>query len=126
MRDSAEPVLHLVHPRPVSWTSIFQTVSQTLEVPLVPYSEWFAKLEKSLEDKSVSEVDQMRRNPALRLLEFFRKGLTDDPRTEFPGIVKLEIDKALRVSPTFQGSPQLGASDVNLWLAFWKKTGFLP
>ncbi|KAL6303205.1 male sterility protein-domain-containing protein, partial [Sparassis latifolia] len=40
-----EPVLNLVHPRPVTWDSLFAPAAANLGVPLVPYSEWLGRLE---------------------------------------------------------------------------------
>ena len=38
-------VLHLVHPKPVLWSSIIATFSKILGLSVVPYSEWLDALE---------------------------------------------------------------------------------
>ena len=38
-------LVHLVHPRPVPWSSIAAVVAQELSAQLVPYDVWLSKLE---------------------------------------------------------------------------------
>ena len=45
MRSSADPILHLVHPRPIPWKSLITPIAQELKATLVPYVEWLTALE---------------------------------------------------------------------------------
>lgn len=40
-------VVNVVHPRSVSWDSVFQSMNDALEahLPMVPYAQWLEKLE---------------------------------------------------------------------------------
>lgn len=68
-------IYHLVHPRPVPWRALFRPIAATLDIRPMPYHMWFRRLMKSKEWFSNStpeqEVEQMRVNPALKLMDFF-------------------------------------------------------
>lgn len=42
--------LHLAHPRPILWNTLFEPVRAKYNLGLVPYNHWFAKLAASAED----------------------------------------------------------------------------
>jgi len=42
---SSVPVVHLVHPRAVSWHSLAAPIAQKLSVSLVPYNDWLTHSE---------------------------------------------------------------------------------
>ncbi|KAI1792211.1 acetyl-CoA synthetase-like protein [Ganoderma leucocontextum] len=120
MRKSSARTLHLVHPRPVAWKAIIAPIAQELDVPLVPYSEWLAALERGAAEGSTDEVDAMRVNPALRLLDFFRA--QGAARSETGGsyqAVRLASEELARM-------PELKAEDAERWVAAWRASGFLP
>ncbi|KAI0062574.1 acetyl-CoA synthetase-like protein [Artomyces pyxidatus] len=126
LSDSDERTLHLVHSRPVSFTSLVEPIARDLGVPLVPYDEWLRALESSLKDKAVSEVELMQRNPALRLLDFFRTARVGR-NWEPVGVARLATDKAVRASATLAKKvPSLGEDHVRRWMAAWRASGFLP
>lgn len=127
MRNSPEPILHLVHARPLPWSIIIQAFSHELHLPIVPYHEWLATLQRKAQtsDKGETDIEAMRANPALRLLEFF--GHSDlRPGREAIGLARLEVKKAVEVSPTLEGVQQVGAENVKMWVQAWRSTGFLP
>ena len=126
MRHSSEPIVHLVHPRPVSWSTILEPIAKELNVPLVPYAKWLSALEGSVEQGSAEEVEAMRLNPALRLLEFYKaQATTMTPDREAMGLVFISTDKAVQVSESLARLPQLDGERARMWLAAWKKSGFL-
>ena len=128
MRLSREPIVHLVHPYPVSWSTLLAPLAQELDVPLVPYTEWLSALEGSVERGSAEEVEAMRLNPALRLLSFYEAqgGATDGaPEKEAMGLVFIATDKAVRVSEYLARLPQLDGERARTWLEAWRKSGFL-
>ena len=126
MRHSSEPILHLVHPRPVQWNTLLTPIAETLGVPLVSYDEWINALSTSVTAGSADEVEAMTVNPALRLLPFYQaqKEVSTSDR-EAMGLVILSTEKATRVSPTLAALPQLDASRAVSWVAAWKKAAFL-
>jgi hypothetical protein len=124
IRHSSSQFVHLAHPHPVPWGTIFDAFSALLGVPLVPYSEWLARLEES--GKATREKnDDLRNNPALRIIELFR---TDSMGiASARGISLLSIDEAQKVSETLRDDnlPQLGIEDVKRWLDYWRNMGLL-
>ncbi|CAL1709823.1 unnamed protein product [Somion occarium] len=124
MRHSQYPVLHLVNPRPNPWRTFLEPIANELGVPLVPYHIWLSKLEDSLKDTSLSEVEHLQRNPALRLLEMFQHAdLGED--FEPPGIVKLDSSKSTSVAPSLT-QVEMSRQMAKEWVAAWRASGFLP
>ena len=126
MRHSSDPFLHLVHPHPVSWRTLLAPIAEQLDVPLVPYDEWLAALERGAATGSADEVAAMEINPALRLLSFFqfqKDGMQSD--REPMGLVRLSVEKATQVSATLSTLPQLDTVRVIGWLAAWRAAVFL-
>lgn len=115
MLGKDEPVLHLVHPYPVSWDVISQTASQLLNVPIIPYKDWVSKLQAAAQ----ADGEAAKHNPAIKLLEFFEHDLGESSS------IVIATDKAVQVSPTLKGMKKLGREDVELWMAYWKKVGLL-
>ena len=120
MRKSTARTLHLVHPRPVPWKAIITPIAEELDVPLVPYSQWLTALEKCAAEGSTDEVDAMRANPALRLLDFFHA------QSRSNGGARLSTAKAEQASEELARMPELTREDTMRCVAAWKASGFLP
>ena len=128
-------IVHLVHPKPVSLSSVMQIVSDELSVPTVPYEQWLRTLEgigksSSGHDGSSFESQAVIDFPALRLLDFYRRvgsvtrSKSDDKNVgEAFGLPCLSISRALTLSPTLSDNDveMLGENDVKRWLAYWRK-----
>ena len=126
MRNSSEPILHLVHPHSVAWHSIISPIAKELAVPLVPYPEWLAALEKTAgTEGSDHAIEAMTKNPALRLLDFFRAGGNTVDGVEPLGLPYLSTEKAQSVSKTLRTIPPIGELEVKAWVAAWQAVGFL-
>ena len=110
-------VLHLVHPRPIPWRNIIATVSKEVDVPLVSYEEWFAALEECASNNIADEVDAAQTNPAVRLIEFFRRGPVS--------LLPVSSTNAQKASETLASIPQLTGGNASEWIAAWRSTGFL-
>ena len=127
---SSTTIAHLVHPRPTSWTLLAKAFATELSVPLVPFSEWLQKLEQSGKNKTNNhvEVEDMRRIPALRLLQFFRSmsSKVGDSGTAL-GFPRLSCENAVQLSSTLSKPAihQLGEKDVKKWLEYWRSVGFI-
>lgn len=127
MRNAPEchSVLHLVHPRPVSWTSLISPIAKALDARQVSYEEWLKSLEQVVSDRSISDVEHMRRNPALRLLDFFRHVEMDAER-EPPGAARLDTSVAVQVSNALKSTMKsLGEADALKWVDNWRMIGYL-
>ncbi|KAI0717761.1 acetyl-CoA synthetase-like protein [Cerioporus squamosus] len=125
MRHSTEPFLHLIHPRPTRWHTVLAPIAELLNVPLVPYEQWVSALENSVQAGSAAEVEMMRQNPALRLLPFFKAAKEPVDGREAFGFVFLSTEKAIKVSESLAQMPMLDAERAKMWVAAWKKSGFL-
>lgn len=123
-------VMHLAHPHPVAWATLFRQVAHELDVPLVPYVEWVDRLTKSAEGLDTEAAVQLtERSPALRILDFFQACSiatgTGEGR-EAMGLRRLALDRACGASATLSGlkSTPLGGLDVEGWIAYWRAVGF--
>lgn len=127
MRNSPTPILHLVNPRPASWHTLIAAIAEELGVPLVPYTEWLASLEKSAGELSGErDVGAMRDNSALRLLDFFRRRAEAREGREPLGMPRLSTEKARSVSETLANMSEISEADAKQWVAAWRASGFLP
>ena len=106
-------------------------VSQELSVQLVPYSEWFARLEASNTQTGRSASTTLSNEGAhtlhaLHLTSFYRNianRVNSGPNAL--GMVKLDLKQALNASPSLADPKlrQLRVQDVRQWLTYWRKTG---
>lgn len=116
MIGSSELVFHLVHPCPVPWTVVSSTASSILGIPIVPYSEWLSRLQRAARH---AEADAQTKNPALKLFGFFEKDM--GPASE----LAVATETAVRVSSSLRNAKKLEYADVQRWLGYWQKIGFL-
>ncbi|KAJ3569819.1 hypothetical protein NP233_g4796 [Leucocoprinus birnbaumii] len=122
MRSGSSSFLHLVHPNPATWSDVFSLVSRSLNVPLVPYSEWLSALEES------AKLSNSVPASSLQLLDFYQsanKPLSskDDEAFGFPRLGTTQAEAAV---PAMSCWKQLGMEDVSSWLSYWASTGVLP
>lgn len=128
LRRSTAPVLHLANPHPVPWSKISEQLSKTLDLPIIPYFDWLDLLEKSGANLNAkSEVEALRVNPALRILEFFRseKHEKSPKSTEALGPPLLDITRAQKDSLSLGTIAPIGSDAVAAWLAYWKRVEYL-
>ncbi|KAI0750819.1 acetyl-CoA synthetase-like protein [Daedaleopsis nitida] len=126
MRDPPVQILHLVHSRPVAWNDLIAPIADELGVPLVAYDAWLAALEKDGSNKEgEGNIEAMRVNPALQLLDFFRSRAGTPEGREPLGMACLSTGKARSVSETLANMPELGEADARRWVAAWRASGFL-
>jgi hypothetical protein len=125
MRRSSARIVHVAHPRPISWSTLFEAFSDSLNIPLVPFAEWLARLEKSREVLATASAEEeaqaIRNNPALRLIEFFRS-ISSHEATSLPNLSLNEAKKASETLRDENLSP-LSVADVKMWVSYWNGTG---
>jgi hypothetical protein len=119
LRHSAAEVLHLAHPKSVSWEFLFGYIARTLGVPLVPYSQWLARLEAS-----ESEEQAVKHNSALRLLGFYRS-IDINAGSRDASFRRLVTDLAESASPALRDTLAIGEYDIQKWLGYWKSIGVI-
>ena len=124
MLDCKEDVVHVAHPKPVSWQDIFVPVSQMLDLELVPYAEWLSRLH--IDEDSVDADDAIAKaeaNPALMLKDFFYS-LADSSNdvgedVEAMGLRRLSLEKACKASTSLSRCPPLTAAVATSWMVGW-------
>ena len=115
IRNTPSNVVHIAHPKPVSWSYIFGRVSQILGVPIAPFSDWLARLEALATSTKSDETT------AIALLETYRT--VDPSSTNIMPIMSNE--KALRESPTLAAAQPLTEQDIDSWLSYWKSVSLV-
>ncbi|KAK0201032.1 putative aminoadipate reductase [Desarmillaria ectypa] len=126
--SEAEPVINLVHPKPVPWASIVTQVQHALkeDIPVKPASEWFEILESRSQTASSEDIQRI---PALKLLAFFREMIQgdngNDSDQESGGLPRFSTSKAEKCSPTMFNVKSIGSEEVEGWIGYWKQVGFL-
>ena len=125
LRHAPVPVVNLINPTPVSWSTLIKHYAQLLKVPLVPYNEWYAKLEKAANEAfSSGNAEAVNENPAFKLVEFYG-GLTDLRKDASEAFMsnRFETAELVRLTKSFgSGSEtQLGLKDVERTLEYWRK-----
>lgn len=124
--------MHLVHPRPVAWRTLATAVAAALNVALVPYTVWLGKLEQyaaqSLSGVAAASAPVIRSLRALHLLPMYRgMGEKVGRGRRALGMADMDVVRATAASATLADADlrQLGAADVQAWLAYWRKVGLL-
>ena len=126
----------LAHSHPVDCRAVVEAFSEELKLPIVSYAEWMKQLERFSADEMadggiIGESKWLKDIPALKILDFLRGTLAYESGSvaasgEVMGTPKLGVDNALKVSATLSGKvASIDASEVKLWLRFWRETGFL-
>ncbi|KAL1743867.1 hypothetical protein HDZ31DRAFT_39949 [Schizophyllum fasciatum] len=119
--DLLAPSYNVVHPRPVSWSSVIGAVQRALayaiqrDVPIVPFSEWISKLEAAASQSGVNAEDI----PGVKLLEFFR-GFSAGS-----GLGIFATSKIQAASKTLHDVTALDQTDTDAWVAYWHETELL-
>nr|F8P9P5.2 RecName: Full=Adenylate-forming reductase Nps11; AltName: Full=Benzoic acid reductase; AltName: Full=Nonribosomal peptide synthase-like enzyme 11; Short=NRPS-like [Serpula lacrymans var. lacrymans S7.9]ANX99775.1 benzoic acid reductase [Serpula lacrymans] len=129
------PVINLVHPRPVQWAALMQSIGDALvhnnlltkPLPIVAFEEWFSRLEQKAIGASADDFKEM---PALKLLPFMRMIAQSDKSIrkvtsdgEAGGFVVFSTTKAQQLSRTMRELAPITAEDVALWMKYWASKG---
>ncbi|KAF7430338.1 hypothetical protein PC9H_006043 [Pleurotus ostreatus] len=125
-------VVNIVHPRPVTWTSVFTAIQQALHantqgritLPLIPFKEWHELLQThamGADEKTILQI------PAVKLLDFFghianAPGETKGAR-ESGGLPALSAAKAQELSPSLREAKDVAGMSVLKWLGYWINGG---
>ena len=106
-----ETVYNLVNPRPISWSSLLDTIRQYLgpQIRLVSIKEWVRNLEQ------IQDIDQnqVSSKPALKLLDFFVNLRSGDR------LLKYDTQHSQEVSPTMARLEAVKPEWMETWLGQW-------
>ncbi|KIK79350.1 hypothetical protein PAXRUDRAFT_36462 [Paxillus rubicundulus Ve08.2h10] len=137
-KEAPPPALNLVNPRRVPWVDVICSVRHCIikekgltsdALPIVPFADWFALLEKSAQGAS---KDDLAKIPGIKLLEFFRAMALGDQVThqrwpgvtEAGGMTNFSTTKSQRVSQTMARMQPIGEADAESWVRYWISKGF--
>ncbi|EPQ51233.1 acetyl-CoA synthetase-like protein [Gloeophyllum trabeum ATCC 11539] len=123
--SSDQSFAHLVNPKHSQILPVMERVSKKLNVPLVPYQEWLSRIVESYRSTPLPEVDILKRNPALRLLGFFKAARSGE-HLEPLGTVKLDTRNTVTAARSLdEDTRELTEEDVDRWMRGWFESGFL-
>ncbi|EPQ57833.1 polyketide synthase [Gloeophyllum trabeum ATCC 11539] len=127
-----DAVLHLRHPKPILWRVMANSLARIIDVPVVPYAEWLARLEHELKAQGIRQISPYLA-PAMRLMDVYRSPRSDDhpaqPMTESNGLFPaLSIGKAIEASPTLRDPdlPEIQEDEIAAWVRYWRQMDALP
>ena len=145
--------LHLVHPRPTSWGTLFGPIAKKYDLEHVSFSQWFTKLASNeasttqehhgvsfhmSHNGSGATSDMLASNPAVKLLSFFSEcneivqlmEKESQSCKEAMGLPSLDVTKSTTTAAkeTFSETRlrSLGPEDMHRWLGYWEDVGYLP
>ncbi|KAF9238227.1 acetyl-CoA synthetase-like protein [Melanogaster broomeanus] len=130
--EAPPPALNVVNPR-VLHAILKQKSLGSEELPMVPFKDWLALLEKKAEGATSEDLVNI---PAIKLLEFFRSMARSDegPRArtgaqtvnlEAGGMASFSTAKSQLVSKTISEMQPVGAAEASSWVQYWISKGFL-
>ena len=151
------PALNIVNPRNAPWAEIIAFVRRSIikrkaleddALPIVPFGDWFALVEKKAESPSEEDLvkivswiqsvsgcwianDLCATQPAIKLLEFFRALARGDQAirspgvgiTEAAGMTNFSTTKIQQVSPTMANMQAIGEVEADAWVGYWISKG---
>ncbi|KAJ3731317.1 putative aminoadipate reductase [Lentinula guzmanii] len=138
--------INLVHPHPVSWTSIMQVIREYLisakqlpldAIPLVPFRDWMQVLsDKAAVIETVAnnvaageEKITLKELPAAKIIDFMRAMAKSSEleRTwedsEALGVSTFSTENIQRLSKRMATLEPIGRSEAKLWVNYWMQCG---
>ncbi|TFK32327.1 acetyl-CoA synthetase-like protein [Crucibulum laeve] len=108
-------ILHLNHPRPVSWNLVFKAFADRLGLQFILYEEWIENLNATIREASAPSLEN---EVAFTLLDFFQHG-------SFGAGVNVAIDEARVMSSTLDRAAPLDEGDIEKYLKYWESIGHI-
>ncbi|KAH0828740.1 male sterility protein-domain-containing protein [Lanmaoa asiatica] len=119
MRNSLSTYLHITHPLPVSSLFLLRCISEELRLPLIPLSQWIAKLEAKVYTTPFPSSHSKLDDAALTLLRRIQ-GAKDPTAIDVPTRMFTHVRFASSTLHDY-GVNALGTADVRLWLRHWEE-----
>ncbi|KAE9396160.1 acetyl-CoA synthetase-like protein [Gymnopus androsaceus JB14] len=137
-RESVPIAVNVVHPKPVSWTSVYESIRSALiqekhlssdSLPLVPYHEWVDAVERHARNPTEKNTTNI---PAVKLIDFYRlqSNVDDTLRNsgqstfESAGLTSLRTTNVEKLSKKMRTLQPLDDTIVKKWVSYWIDAGF--
>ena len=120
--EQQHQLLHLVHPRTVSWSSLASLFGQKLSLNLVTFKEWVDKLE-ALAGSNPSHLEHL---SAFQLIPSYRAMAKAQTQNAF-GLCRLDTSRTRACSQTLADEhlELIGEAHVNAWIGYWSNKKLL-
>ncbi|PVH73918.1 putative AMP dependent ligase/synthetase [Cadophora sp. DSE1049] len=130
IKNSAIQIFHPIHPAPTNWSTLLQTVKDTLaaagsaEVGTVSFQDWVMMLKHSSQSMSATSLvkdtdDLLHRNPGVKLLDFYESLLIEDGLGK---TLKMQTEKTLQSSQSLRDLKSLKKEWMEGWIQGWLKS----
>ncbi|KAK7927484.1 hypothetical protein PG985_004482 [Apiospora marii] len=110
--DAPLPVYHVSNPNTTSWATLVEYVRGQVALPKVAFATWL----KHLEENSREFLQDVDKNPAIKLTDFYER------ISEGNSQVRLETSKAEGASETLRSTGAVNADWVARWMRQWGLT----
>jgi hypothetical protein len=95
-------IVHLVHPRPISWDDLMSIIARELDLPLIPFEDWFKALHVHvLKDETNDLKLLMKKFPLIRIMLYPEPFLMNGSKTRYvdcTAVPLLRMDNAFKCS----------------------------
>ncbi|KAE9406898.1 acetyl-CoA synthetase-like protein [Gymnopus androsaceus JB14] len=136
-REPAPITVNVVHPKPVSWTYVIQSIRAALieekhlssdSLPLIPYHDWVDTVERHANNPTEADTQNI---PAVKLLDFYRlqsnadDALRKSGETTFESaaLTPLKTTNVERLSKKIRTLEPLDDTIVRKWVRYWIDAG---
>ncbi|KAF2962888.1 hypothetical protein GQX73_g10685 [Xylaria multiplex] len=105
-------VYHITNPKSITWRELVPVIRSHIEkatgsmIELVSFEQWLDELCKS------EVTDSLAKNPAIRIIDYFRSLLTGTP-------IQLDTTNATKVSPTLRDLEAVNEAWMENWMRQW-------
>ncbi|GJJ05927.1 putative NRPS-like protein biosynthetic cluster [Clathrus columnatus] len=122
---------HIVHPRPIKLTELIHSISEELQLPIIPFSDWVNRLENLPKTEEI-----LHKTHALHLIGFYKAGMpplkgnaTDSfsNQHEVMGLPTFETSKTESAVEALneRNLPSITKEEVVGWIGYWRAKGVL-
>ncbi|KAI1744667.1 hypothetical protein F4680DRAFT_233212 [Xylaria scruposa] len=123
-------VFNVRNPNVVPWSSLLPVIKEVAKddlsqaTQIVPSSTWLARLQESAEHDNNEEnikLDEslIMKNPAAKLIDFYREGLWPPLPENTPLQLPMTITRAVANSATLSNTPAISPSWMRKWIQEW-------
>ncbi|KAG8707501.1 hypothetical protein FRC08_000467 [Ceratobasidium sp. 394] len=132
------PVIHLSHPYPVKWESVFGMFAEALNTrnrggqifPVIPFNQWNERVKSAALAFKGPQNDKFRRFPTMKIQSTIEAMVQGDNElrlrgaetdVEAGGLPGLDTTEAVRMSETLSNVTQISQEHVEKWVEYWVK-----